>query len=73
MEEYITYPEPLENAVIRFNTDALCHLATAYGSAQDKTECKLLLNLMETHSKFLLETSEKMLLRNKFHIREVIN
>tara|TARA_S200000501_G_C20637042_1_gene661544 strand:+ start:36 stop:257 length:222 start_codon:yes stop_codon:yes gene_type:complete len=72
MEEFLAYPEPVENAVIRFNTDALCHLATAYSSAQDQKECKLLLNLMETHSKFLLETSEKMLLRNKFYVREVI-
>jgi len=72
MEEYIAYPEPVENAVIRCNTDALCHLATAYGSAQDQEECKLLLRLMEDHSKFLLETSERMLLRNKFYIGEVI-
>ena len=71
MEEEIYQIEPPEANVIRHNTDAICHLATAYTAAEDKTHSKILLDLMSAHADFLLSTSKRILMRHQFYIEGV--
>ena len=73
MFEEAYHIEPPEVTCIRHNTDAICHLAVAYSSATDKEHCNMLLNMIDMHSRFLLETSHRILKRQKFYIEEVIN
>tara|TARA_B000000441_G_C21715813_1_gene335618 strand:+ start:585 stop:803 length:219 start_codon:yes stop_codon:yes gene_type:complete len=70
MIEEVFYPEPPEAVAIRYNTDALSHIATAYTAADDAAHCEILLELLQEHSKFIINTCEQVLLRNKFYIRE---
>jgi|MDTE01.1.fsa_nt_gb hypothetical protein len=72
IEEELYHVEPPEANVIRHNTDAICHLATAYSAADQKAHSKILLDLMEAHSNFLLNTSKRILMRHRFYIEEVM-
>jgi len=71
MIEEVFYPEPPESIVIRYNTDALAHIASAYSSADDPVHCQVLLGLLQEHSKFIIDTCQNVLMRNKFYIKEV--
>ena len=71
MEEELEYPERPEISVIRINADAICYLVDAYSASEDKEEADFILSLLQKHSEFLLDTSEKIFLSERLHIREI--
>lgn len=70
-EEELEFQERPEISVIKVNADAICYLATAYASADEKEDCDFILGLLQKHSEFLLETSQKIFLCERLHIKSV--
>ena len=79
MEEFINFMESPETSTIRINTDAMGYLGTVfseiYGGAKhtrkDEIFKKLLMDQLCKHSKFVLETSEKMIQNKRLGIKAV--
>ena len=70
-EEEIEYQERPEISVIKVTADTIGYLATAYSASEDKEECDFLLALLQKHSEFLLDTSEKIFLSERLHIKKI--
>jgi len=70
-EEEVAFQERPEISVIKVNADAICYLATAYSASDDKEESDFILGLLQKHSEFLLDTSEKIFLCERLHIKPV--
>ena len=59
-EELFQFIESPETATIRINTDAINHLGIIFNGIEDHDMKQELFKMLCSHSKFVLETSEKM-------------
>tara|TARA_R110002020_G_scaffold182437_1_gene377874 strand:- start:479 stop:697 length:219 start_codon:yes stop_codon:yes gene_type:complete len=71
MEELFNMFEPPEAAVLRSHAEALSHLADAIMNVEDKELQQGLFALINKHSQFLLDCSDKVMAVNKMHLKAV--
>ncbi len=69
-EDFELYEKP-EISVIKVNADAIGYLVTAYSASDNKEESDFILALLQRHSEFLLDTSNKIFLSERLHIKTV--
>tara|TARA_R110002020_G_scaffold133987_2_gene298979 strand:+ start:286 stop:525 length:240 start_codon:yes stop_codon:yes gene_type:complete len=70
-EEFFQFIESPETATIRLNTDAMSHLGTLFNSVNDTVMQQAVFDMLCKHSKFVLETSEKVILNKRLGIKAV--
>ena len=56
---------------MRINADAMNHIGAIFLKADDKEMKQELFKMLQLHSKFLLETSEKVIQNRRLHIKSV--
>jgi hypothetical protein len=74
MEETIQYIELPEATVLRINSEVISHLGTALSEAFQYEEAvykNTLLNMIQNHSNIILETSDKIVMKQKLNIKAV--
>ena len=74
MDETIQYIELPESTVLRINSEVICHLGTALSESFQYEEAvykKTLLNMIQKHSDIILETSDKIIMKQKLNIKAV--
>ena len=74
MDETIQFIEPPESTVLRINSDAMSHLGTTLSESlqyEDESMKKTILSLMQQHSAVILETSNKIVMKQKLNIHAV--
>ena len=70
-EEFFQFIESPETATIRLNTDAMSHLGVLLTSVEDMVLRLAVLDMLSKHSKFVLETSEKIILSKRLGVKAV--
>ena len=70
-EELFQFIESPETATIRINTDAINHLGIIFNGIEDHDMKQELFKMLCSHSKFVLETSEKMVQNRRLGIKAV--
>tara|TARA_R110002020_G_scaffold103266_7_gene241877 strand:- start:9221 stop:9442 length:222 start_codon:yes stop_codon:yes gene_type:complete len=70
-EEFFQFIESPETATIRINTDAMNHLGALLKSVEDMVLRLAVLEMLSKHSKFVLETSEKIIMNKRLDIKAV--
>ena len=74
MEETFQYFELPESTVLRINSEVICHLGGVLSEALQYDEAdykKTLLNMIQKHSDIILETSDKIIMKQKLNIKAV--
>ena len=71
MEDFFNFVETPETATIRINADAISHLGTVFSQVDDKIMKQILFEMLCKHSKFVLDTSEKMIQNRRLGINVV--
>tara|TARA_R110002012_G_scaffold86272_1_gene214420 strand:- start:2772 stop:3005 length:234 start_codon:yes stop_codon:yes gene_type:complete len=74
MEETIQYFELPESTVLRINSEAICHLGGVLSEAfqyEDTIYKNTLLDMIQKHSDIILETSDKIVMKQKLNIKAV--
>ena len=74
MDETIQFIETHESTVLRINSDAMSHLGTTLSESlqyEDESMKKTILSLMQQHSAVILETSNKIVMKQKLNIHAV--
>jgi|TARA_R100000808_G_scaffold12081_1_gene30469 hypothetical protein len=74
MDETIQFIETPESTVLRINSDAMSHLGTTLSESlqyEDESMKKTILSLMQQHSAVILETSNKIVMKQKLNIHAV--
>ena len=74
MDETIQFIETPEATVLRINSDAMSHLGTTLSESlqyEDESMKKPILSLMQQHSAVILETSNKIVMKQKLNIHAV--
>jgi hypothetical protein len=70
-EEFFQFIESPETATIRINTDAMNHLGALLKNVEDMVLRLAVLEMLSKHSKFVLETSEKIVMNKRLDIKAV--
>lgn len=70
-EEFFQFMESPETATIRINTDAMNHLGALLKNVEDMVLRLAVLEMLSKHSKFVLETSEKIVMNKRLDIKAV--
>jgi hypothetical protein len=71
MEDVFQIIETPETSTMRINTDAMNHIGAMFIKADDKEMRQELFKMIQEHSKFVLETSEKVILNRRLGIKAV--
>lgn len=74
MDDTIQFIETPESTVLRINSDAMAHLGTTLSESlqyEDESIKKTILSLMKKHSETILETSNKIVMKQKLNIQAV--
>ena len=74
MDDTIQFIETPESTVLRINSDAMGHLGTTLSESlqyEDENIKKTLLSLLQKHSESILETSNKIVMKQKLNIQAV--
>ena len=71
MEDMVHFIENPETSTLRLNTDAISHLGNAFLEADDADLKLQLLELIKRHSDFVLDTSDKIISRQRLHMKAV--
>ncbi len=74
MDDTIQFIETPESTVLRINSDAMAHLGTTLSESlqyEDESIKKTILSLMQKHSEAILETSNKIVMKQKLNIQAV--
>ncbi len=71
MEDVFQIIETPETSTMRINTDAINHIGAMFIKADDKEMRHELFKMIQKHSKFVLETSEKVILNRRLGIKAV--
>ena len=70
-EEFFQLVESPETATIRCNTDAMGYLGALLSNVEDMVLRLAVLDMLSKHSKFVLETSEKIILSKRLGVKAV--
>tara|TARA_R100000963_G_C4584689_1_gene64245 strand:- start:320 stop:541 length:222 start_codon:yes stop_codon:yes gene_type:complete len=70
-EDFFQFVEPPETAIIRINTDAMNYLGLLFNGVEEGDMKQELFQMIFSHSKFVLETSEKMIQNKRLGIKAV--
>ena len=74
MDDTIQFIETPESTVLRINSDAMAHLGTTLSESlqyEDESMKKTILSLIQQHSAVILETSNKIVMKQKLNIQAV--
>jgi hypothetical protein len=74
MDDTIQFIETPESTVLRINSDAMAHLGTTLSESlqyEDESIKKTILSLIQKHSEAILETSNKIVMKQKLNIQAV--
>ena len=71
MEDVFQIIETPETSTMRINADAMNHIGAMFINADDKEMRHELFKMIQKHSKFVLETSEKVILNRRLGIKAV--
>ena len=74
MDDTIQFIETPESTVLRINSDAMSHLGTTLSESlqyEDENIKKTLLSLLQKHSEAILETSNKIVMKQRLNIQAV--
>jgi len=71
MEDVFQLIETPETSTMRINAEAMNHIGAIFLKADDKEMKQELFKMLQSHSKFLLETSEKVIQNRRLHIKSV--
>ena len=71
MEDLIHFIESPETSTLRLNTDAISYLGGAFTEAEDPDIKLQLLEMIRSHSDFVLKTSDKILTSQRLHVKAV--
>ena len=74
MDDTIQFIETPESTVLRINSDAMAHLGTTLSESlqyEDENIKKTLLSLLQKHSETILETSNKIVMKQRLNIQAV--
>ena len=69
-EDFFQLIESPETTAIRVNTDAIGHLGDLLKNVEDMVLRLAVLEMLSKHSKFVLETSEKIVMNKRLDIFE---
>ena len=70
-EDFFQLIESPETTAIRVNTDAIGHLGDLLKNVEDMVLRLAVLEMLSKHSKFDLETSEKIIMNKRLDIKAV--
>ncbi len=70
-EDFFQLIESPETTAIRVNTDAIGHLGDLLKNVEDMVLRLAVLEMLSKHSKFVLETSEKIIMNKRLDIKAV--
>ena len=70
-EDFFQLIESPETTAIRVNTDAIGHLGDLLKNVEDMVLRLAVLEMLSKHSKFVLETSEKIVMNKRLDIKAV--
>tara|TARA_Y100000004_G_scaffold66902_1_gene75005 strand:- start:371 stop:589 length:219 start_codon:yes stop_codon:yes gene_type:complete len=71
MEDVFQIIETPETSTMRINADAMNHIGTMFIKTDDIELRKELFKMIQEHSKFVLETSQKIVMNRKLNIKQV--
>ena len=71
MEDFFTAPELPETSVLKTNADVVSQIAEAIANTEDLELSKGMFELLNKHSDVVLETSHKIMCKNKMHLQVV--
>ena len=70
-EDFFQLIESPETTAIRVNTDEIGHLGDLLKNVEDMVLRLAVLEMLSKHSKFVLETSEKIIMNKRLDIKAV--
>ena len=71
MEDVFQIIETPETSTMRINADAMNHIGSMFIKTDDIELRKELFKMIQEHSKFVLETSQKIVMNRKLNIKQV--
>jgi hypothetical protein len=71
MEDVFQIIETPETSTMRINADAMNHIGSMFIKTDDIELRKELFKMIQEHSKFVLETSEKIVMNRKLNIKQI--
>ena len=71
MEDVFQIIETPETSTMRINADAMNHIGTMFIKTDDIELRKELFKMIQEHSKFVLETSQKIVMNRKLNIKQI--
>ena len=71
MEDVFQIIETPETSTMRINADAMNHIGAMFIKTDDKEMRRALFNMIQEHSKFVLETSQKVVMNRRLGIKQV--
>ena len=71
MEDVFQIIETPETSTMRINADAMNHIGAMFIKIDDKEMRQELFKMLQEHSKFVLETSQKIVMNRKLNIKQV--
>ena len=70
-EDVFQIIETPETSTMRINADAMNHIGAMFIKTDDIELRKELFKMIQDHSKFVLETSEKIVMNRKLNIKQI--
>ena len=71
MEDVFQIIETPETSTMRINADAMNHIGAMFIKTDDKEMRRELFNMIQEHSKFVLENSQKVVMNRRLGIKQV--
>jgi hypothetical protein len=71
MEDVFQIIETPETSTMRINADAMNHIGSMFIKTDDIELRKELFKMIQEHSKFVLETSQKIVMNRKLNIKQI--
>ena len=71
MEEVFQLIETPETSTMRINADAMNHIGVMFIKTDDIELRKELFKMIQEHSKFVLETSQKIVMNRRLNIKQI--
>ena len=71
MEDVFQIIETPETSTMRINADAMNHIGAMFIKTDDIELRKELFKMIQEHSKFVLETSQKIVMNQRLEIKQV--
>ena len=71
MEDVFQIIETPETSTMRINADAMNHIGSMFIKTDDIELRKELFKMIQEHSKFVLETSQKIVMNRRLEIKQV--